>query len=69
MRPQLGVGNLPLGSLWWTGKTSGQGTREEFHEGSVGKRFWEMWGKEYNLQDRGVLTVGMINREGWKRWH
>lgn len=46
-----------------------EGTMEEFHEGSVGKRFWEMWGKEYNSQDRGALTVVMINGEDWKRWH
>ena len=38
-------------------------------EGHVGKRFRETWGKKYNSQDRGALTVGMINREDWKRWH
>ncbi|KAI4558209.1 hypothetical protein MJT46_012851 [Ovis ammon polii x Ovis aries] len=60
---------ISLGSLWWTRKTDGQGTSEELDEGSVGKRFWETWGKEYNSQDRGALTVRMINREDWKRWH
>lgn len=39
---------ISLGSLWWTRKTDGQGTSEELDEGSVGKRFWETWGKEYN---------------------
>lgn len=45
---------ISLGSLWWTRKTDGQGTSEELDEGSVGKRFWETWGKEYNSQDRGT---------------